>query len=483
MSTIISRKAKRNRRKGKDTMEKPGTRLPISYLIIIIVLSVILFGVCVVIHFSSGILDYSWTIATKDMLAFDVPILKSASRSQLAAVDPEREAGIIKVTTTTTTSAATADLEREEIERATTATTTEATTIRAGDIFVPGSLNMTRFETHQRCYVDEVLYKNHRQQPANRYVSEQHKLIYFQITKGGSSRIRKKMDDFFDNILQHPCSKMGIKQRDVTRFNNDTFHKFTFSREPTSRFVSAFFEAMLRWFTRPENIGSLVPPTKELEDFVRVYNQTYLKEDDGHVVEAFETFVTHNYDGYTLPNNHLTLQIAQIFRPKNCLRLDVIHDLENLDNVFHEMLMGQGLEAKTFQIEKEKKQTPQQRHARPSKFHLNLSRVSVEVQQKVCQLSALDYCCLNYRLPPECEGVVSCRWRETKTSPWARNLLPSNNSWATVYTNTNTNTSISTSVSTSTSINDLMLLIEPVSPYPLLPTQQQQRKKIAKKRE
>jgi len=337
---------------------------------------------------------------------------------------------------------------------------------------------MTRFEAHQRCYIDEVLFQHHHRQPTYRYVSEQHELIYFQITKGGSSRIRKKMDDFFDNILQHPCSKMGIKRRDATRFNQDTFHKFTFSRDPTSRFVSAFSELMWRWLVKPEVIGSRVPPTKELEDFVRVYNQTYLKEDDGHVLEAFETFVTHHYDGYRLPNNHLTLQMAQIFRPKNCLRLDVIHDLENLDNVFHEMLMGQGLEAKTFQIEKEKKQTPQQRHARPSKFHLNLSRVSVEVQQKVCQLSALDYCCLNYRLPPECEGVVSCRWRETKTSPWARNLLPSNNSWASVYTNTNT--SISTSVSTSTSINDPMLLIEPVSPYPLLPTQRQKRKKIAK---
>jgi len=82
-------------------MEKPGTRFPISYWIIIITLSVISFGVSVVLHLSSGILNYSRTITTKNRV-FDGSI-QSASRSQLAAVDSEREAGIIEANTTTTT--------------------------------------------------------------------------------------------------------------------------------------------------------------------------------------------------------------------------------------------------------------------------------------------------------------------------------------------------------------------------------------------
>jgi hypothetical protein len=334
---------------------------------------------------------------------------------------------------------------------------------------------MTRFEAHQRCYVDEVLYEHHRRQPAFRYVSEKHKLIYFQITKAGSSTNRKLLQDSFD-ILQYSCNTLQ-RSNATTRFNTDVFHKFTFSREPSSRFVSAFSEVMRRWFMKPESTGSRAPPTKELEDFVRVYNKTYLKEEVGHEVDAFETFVTNHYDGYTIPDNHLRLQIAQIFRPVNCLRLDVIHDLEDLDDVFHELLKEHGLDTQKFETEEKKKN--QQVHARRSILHLNISMVSVEVQQKVCQLSALDYCCLNYRLPPECEGVLSCRWRETKTSEWANSLLKSNHS--SYSANTNKNTSMSTSArSTSTSINGPMLMIEAVSPYPLLPTQRQKRRHLEK---
>merc|ERR1712238_420601 len=106
-----------------------------------------------------------------------------------------------------------------------------------------------------------------------------------------------------------------------------------------------------------------------------------------------------------------------------------------------------------------------------SQYPLDLSRVSVAVQHKVCQLSALDYCCLNYRLPPICEGVVSCRWREqttTKTSRRAatrkQQLLQSHNASSAISSVT-TNTSMSTSTNASTSISNTalvtMLMIEP----------------------
>ena len=452
-------------------------RLPLSYLTLIAV-SVILFGS--VIHLSSIFYNYSQIFEAKN-LASDTPTVVTVTKvddsvvitsrngsipsvsqlslqSQSLTPDPKREAGIIAASTAAATTAATAaavtaDLEKE-VEIATTATA--ITTARAGDVFVPGSLNMTRFEAHQRCYVDEVLYKHHRSTPAHRYVSEKHKLIYFQITKGGSSTIRKKLDDSF-GILKYICGKM--KQSDASRFDKNIFHKFTFSREPTSRFVSSFFESIHRWLT-PEKKTSYSPPTKELKDFVRVYNKTYLDEDDGHVVDAFETFVTNHYDGYKVPDTHLTLQIAQILKTEYCLHLDVIHDLEDLDDVFHELFTGHGLV--------EKKRKGQKSHMRRSQFYLNMSMVSVEVKQKVCQLSALDYCCLNYRLPPECEGVLSCRWRETKRSPWALKLLKSNDSSASVNTNTSTITNTSTSIK-----DDPILVIEAVSPYPLLPTQWQ----------
>lgn len=439
--------------------QRPRNRLSILYLIVI--------ALCVIsISFS-----YFWSNSilgigdnrNKESGAFDPPRLyfdgsfPSASRSKSLTTDHEREAGIRDATTTTTattTAAASADLA--------TKSSTAMVTARAGDVFVPGSLNMTRVEAYQKCYGDKVLYKHHRGS-ALKFVSEKHKLVYFQIGKAGSSQIRKMLDDSFGNIVQYKTCNILQKRNATTRFNKDVYHKFTVSREPSSRFVSAFSEMMRRWvFGR-----SRTPPTKELKDFARVYNKTYLKEDeDGHhAVEAFETFVTNHYDGYTIPDDHLRLQIFRLLTPNDCLRLNVIHDLEDLDDVVRELLTEHGLDTA------QKSETEEER-ARQSKLHLKISMVSVEVQQKVCQLSALDYCCLNYRLPPECEGVVRCRWREKKTSEWANNSRLTSN-----HSSYSANTSMSTSASTSTSINDPMLMIEAVSPYPLLPTQRQNKTK------
>ena len=429
--------------------QKPRNRLPILYLILI-ALGVI----SISFSFFLGIGDNR----NEESGAFDPPrdyfdgSFLSASRSKSLIADHEREAGIREATTTTTatTAGASADLA--------TKSSTALVTARAGDVFVPGSLNMTRVETYQKCYGDKVLYKHHRGSTL-KFVSEKHKLVYFQIGKAGSSQIRKMLDDSFGNILKYSTCNNLQKRNATTRFNKDVFHKFTVSREPSSRFVSAFSEMMRRWlFGRTR-----APRTKELKDFLRVYNKTYLKEDeDGHhAVDAFETFVTNHYDGYTIPDDHLRLQIFRLLNPNDCLRLNVIHDLEDLDDVVYELLTEHGLDT-------QKEQKNQQGRARQSKLHLNISMVSVEVQQKVCQLSALDYCCLNYRLPRECEGVISCRWRETTPSEWANSLLTSNHS----SYSANTNTRMSTSARTSTSINDPMLMIEAVSPYPLLPTKQ-----------
>ena len=68
----------------------------------------------------------------------------------------------------------------------------------------------------------------------------------------------------------------------------------------------------------------------------------------------------------------------------------------------------------------------------PRRF--NVTAVSKAVQQRVCQLLALDYCCLNFPLPevcaqenfPEDHPGVSCKWVERPELATQNNL---NSTW------------------------------------------------------
>jgi len=295
-------------------------------------------------------------------------------------------------------------------------------------VFIPGSLNLTRFEAYQRCYVDPTLYKHSFETPHNSYVSEENGLIYAQIVKAGSSAIRLRMKSFsHENSMR--CDNMNHSRYAA-------FQTFTFTREPTSRFVSGFQETIFRW-----QATGVVPPTEELKEFYNSYKNISLSTDHDNVLDALESFVTNHSIGYTLPNKHLELQITSILRP-DCPRLDAIYNLEDLNSVFDKFLTERGMNASSRDFDKKIYET---------KLHLNISRVSRKVKRKICQLSALDYCCLNYRLPPECEGAVSCQWKEKKYSEYLRLARQLNHS------------------SSSSSSNDTVLLIEAVSPYPIIP--------------
>lgn len=47
-------------------------------------------------------------------------------------------------------------------------------------------------------------------------------------------------------------------------------------------------------------------------------------------------------------------------------------------------------------------------NARSAPRRFNPSLVSLETKRRICRLSAIDYCCLNLELPPECEESVTC---------------------------------------------------------------------------
>lgn len=238
------------------------------------------------------------------------------------------------------------------------------------------------------------------------------------IEKSGSSASRKKMKQFF-NATNMKRGKVAT----LLSVSKQDYHKFTFVREPMSRFVSGWQEAMQRWEKKPP-----VSP-----DHLVGYLNTFLKKgfhnDGDALIAALDIFVMEHFDGYQVHNSHLRQQITSLsgLGKQQYLLLDAIYDVPDMDSVFDEFFAERGMDITSYDAEY-KKIVPYTK-----KTHLDMSRVSRQAKRKICQLSALDYCCLNFPLPQECKGTLSCRWREEELE------------------------------------ENSVLLIEPISPYPLLP--------------
>jgi hypothetical protein len=88
-------------------------------------------------------------------------------------------------------------------------------------------------------------------------------------------------------------------------------------------------------------------------------------------------------------------------------RLDAILDTNNMEMGFEHL-------AKMVNASYYKPTTLRARSRKDNKLDMNNS-LSLETRRKICQLSAIDFCCLNYPLPPECQDAVQCRWISSKS--------------------------------------------------------------------
>lgn len=312
--------------------------------------------------------------------------------------------------------------------------TTTQEGMKAGDVFAPGSLNLTRLETYQRCHVDPIRYRHHLSEYSGAVeMSAEHGLSYTMIPKAGSSGIRQKMRQLF-NAKRTPCKNIDVSN---SSSRSTAFQHITFTRDPMSRFKSAFQEAMLRW--KVMNNGGPYEgrkPQKELGKFITHYQNASLRNDHNLILNALEVFVLEHYDGFQVPNDHLRLQVP-VLSPSfststpDCPRLDVIHDLEDVQEVFTNLAAQHNFNTTISSLKVYEK-----------KLRLDMSKVRAETQRKICQISALDYCCLNYKLPPECKDSLSCQWKADILEDSTYQPHPSS-----AYN----------------------LLIEAISPYPILP--------------
>lgn len=282
-----------------------------------------------------------------------------------------------------------------------------------GQEFTPGTLEMSRLETFQRCFTDPVRYHHHfnlRPEQIICSASETFNLMYYLIEKAGSSTGRYVMKHLFNATEMYWCSeRKKWDQFHFTELNsNDTskFH-FTFFREPTSRFVSSYQEVIVRWFLSnktmdiPNQYSQVFQPFKTLQR--GQYNELYTATEGQQVViGALRQFIQ-AYDAKLPFETHLRLQIPRLTNPATgrTMRLDGIYDTRDIEQAFH--TLGNMVNATSDATVIHDRSSPR----------LDTSMLSISEKCKICQLSAIDYCCLNYKLPAECKNSVTCRWIRT----------------------------------------------------------------------
>ena len=125
--------------------------------------------------------------------------------------------------------------------------------------------------------------------------------------------------------------------------------------------------------------------------------------ENGTLAAIFERFVF-NYDGVSTWDVHLNLQVPMLSNQETGrpARIDFVFSTEMSKAHWENIVSRYG---KTLPEDDENLNG----RAIPRRF--NPSLVSREAKQRICQIAAIDYCCLNLKLPKECDdkGVdVSC---------------------------------------------------------------------------
>jgi len=268
--------------------------------------------------------------------------------------------------------------------------------------FEPGSLSLSRTEALNRCYVER---KERRSDFNMCTVSDVYHITYFMLPKSGSSTGRHVMKD-----VKHGFSGKEISRPECNRKLRDSeFLNIVSVRNPLTRFFASYDEAFVRKLPSQHRIP--LKYRKFMEPFQGwVYNDYAELFDDPAGVrlltKSFETFVR-DYDGEIVYDEHLQLQAPQLWdnSQDKMFQFDLAFDTKELDAKFHELAV--------------RVNAPPPRVIRGRSYprRFNTSALADVTYQKICRLAAIDFCCLNFPLPPACtlESVakderVMCKW-------------------------------------------------------------------------
>lgn len=287
--------------------------------------------------------------------------------------------------------------------------------------FSPGSLPLNHSEALSHCWATPLVYVNHLKQ-GNRgddtnvpvSYSDQYKLAYVMLPKSGSSTARYTLKEKFNAIetkkpLLHENFWQGGPMEGVT--------VISFVRDPLSRFFSQYDEAYVR--TAPWQPNSKPHPFPYLHEGMHSY-QDYedifcppdtrksrkdcvfrQSQENGTLASRLERFIF-DYDGLDPFDVHLTLQVPMLsFVNGSPLHITQIYNTTDSKggwNAIAKQFLGKTLE----EDEEGNKGGVIAGRSYPRRFDSNL--VSVQAQRRICELSLLDYCCLNLPLPDVCNG-------------------------------------------------------------------------------
>jgi len=283
--------------------------------------------------------------------------------------------------------------------------------------FAPGSLSLSHASTLSHCYADPSVYGRHFNSDGSRVrvsYADEHKLIYVMLPKSGSSTARYMLENHFN---AKEVNK-SLKPKDYRKGRSmEGVEVISFVRDPLSRFFSQYDEAFVRtapWVTQTphpfpyifENLHSyhdyedvFCPPSTRNSRKDCLYRKS---KENGTLVERLERFVQ-DYDGRSPFDIHLKLQVPILSstdgEPLHITQLYNTTDSEGGWKRIAKQFLGE--DAEHFGNQKQGEGVIAGR-SYPRRF--NSSMVSVDTQRRICELTLLDYCCLNLPLPEVCVG-------------------------------------------------------------------------------
>jgi hypothetical protein len=273
-------------------------------------------------------------------------------------------------------------------------------------------------------------------------VSDEYNLIYRNIPKSSSSTGRHVVQDFMEG------EDRRLKHDDLIELvHEEGYDLISFVREPLNRFYSSYDEAFFRigpWMGDGEIVADkprvkkwyhenkwkadkypyLFEGMKTIGDFRKFYCPPEVLRngrgqkcnevpsiDDGTLTHRFEKFVR-DYDGLDPFDIHLHLQVSNLVfgATGEPLPLTRLYNASDAEREWQEIAHAKGVKIDDGDIT----------HGRKITRRFNVDLVSNETKRKICKMLALDYCCLNIKLPDICvsdgnddPNGIYCKMKET----------------------------------------------------------------------
>ena len=289
-------------------------------------------------------------------------------------------------------------------------------------LFEPGSLlNQTRSHVLAQCDTRSV--QEHGRATTlipgweHCLYSNKYNLMLTNSAKTGSVTQAFVFEKFFEQSNTYDCPK--FRELVETSALPSSVFTVTTVREPTDRFFSGYRQMMndKRVFEYPRLVRTYVPSqyagflnylTKEWRGNRKRIRYSDSAPDLRTKAQMFNTFVR-DYDNQKVMDYHLGLQ-----SPWHMQWNGTHHTMPEYDMIMETATLTEDLRALAKMVgapPPQKQET--KKHQRKEPFDKSL--IPDDVLQKICRLTAIDYCCLNYELPAVCQSApegmrVMCEW-------------------------------------------------------------------------